>query len=230
MIPVFVTRPAHQAAGLIEAVARRGFAPVGAPCLTLSLQTGPPLDLAGIGGFAVTSINGVTALAARTNERALPVYAVGEATAAEARRHGFQHLAVAAGDGAALADLIRETVPPRSKAILHAAGAETAFDLAASLEPHGIPVECRALYAMTPAGTLPRSPGGARHEPPVLRAADVAAHRVGVRRTDRASRAGARLHDGPVHVGRHRPIGRRVSLPPHRRVRTRNPGLAARSA
>ncbi|MCC6919581.1 MAG: uroporphyrinogen-III synthase [Alphaproteobacteria bacterium] len=156
-IPVFVTRPEHQAAGLIAAVAARGFQPVGAPCLRLAIEKGPPLTLTDVGGFAVTSANGVLALAARTPERALPLFAVGEATAAAARENGFIHIEVAEGDGAALAKLIGARVAPRSRSILHAAGAETAFDLVAGLARVGVRAESQKLYGMPVVRDLPKA-------------------------------------------------------------------------
>jgi uroporphyrinogen-III synthase len=154
MIPVFVTRPVDQAAALIEAVSRLGFRTVSAPCLALNIEAGPPLDLTGISAIAVTSANGVTALAARTVERDLPVYAVGAATADEARAQGFSRVEVATGDGAALAALIRSR-ELGSATILHASGAEIAFDLAAALSGDGIQVRRQPLYTMTPAAGLP---------------------------------------------------------------------------
>lgn len=139
----------------MAAVTARGFRAVGAPCLKLVIDTGPPLDLGDVGGFAVTSANGVLALAARTAERTLPVFAVGEATAAAAREKGFTHVETAAGEGAALAKLIGSRVKPLSQTILHVSGAESAFDLVRALGDIGVPAELRALYSMPVVRALP---------------------------------------------------------------------------
>lgn len=152
--PVFITRPADQAAPLAEAVRARGFAPVLAPCLVLEIEDGPPLDPAGIAAIAVTSANGVKALLARWADRTCPVYAVGEATAAAARAGGFADVITAGGDAASLARLIAGKVEPGTK-ILHAAGEDRAFDLAGALSPLGIGVRVETLYAMPMARALP---------------------------------------------------------------------------
>lgn len=76
---VLVTRPEGQAAATMAALAARGFDCVAAPATVFENLPGPPLDL-GIAGIAVTSANGVAALAARTARRDLPLFAVGEAT------------------------------------------------------------------------------------------------------------------------------------------------------
>lgn len=152
---VFITRPEHQAAGLTRAVAARGFTPVAAPCLKLVIERGPKLDLTGIGGIAVTSANGVLALAARTAERGLPLYAVGRATAETARELGFSQVETADGDGAALARLIGERAVPRPAAILHASGADSAFDLVAALAAYDIRADRAGLYDMPVVPNLP---------------------------------------------------------------------------
>jgi uroporphyrinogen-III synthase len=152
--PVFITRPADQAAPLAEAVRARGYAPVLAPCLVLEIEDGPPLDPTGIAAVAATSANGVKALLARWADRTCPVYAVGEATAAAARAGGFVDVITAGGDAASLARLIAGRAA-QGTAILHAAGEDRAFDLAGALSPLGIGVRVEALYAMPVARALP---------------------------------------------------------------------------
>jgi uroporphyrinogen-III synthase len=157
MTPVFITRPAHQAATLTQAVAMRGFTPVSAPCLELRIQQGSPLELDNLAAFAVTSANGVLALAARTGARDLPLFAVGTATASEARAQGFTRVEVAEGDGAALARMIGQRAPMRAKSILCVSGAESAFDLVRALNSYQVPAESRELYSMPVAAHLPQA-------------------------------------------------------------------------
>jgi uroporphyrinogen-III synthase len=155
--PVFITRPAHQAAALAAEVARRGFTPILAPCLRLKMAHGPMLDMAGIAGIAVTSANAVAALVTRMTRRDLPVYAVGAATGAAARHAGFEKVEIAAGDAPALAAFIAARVTPGDGAILYPSGEETAYDLPGALDPAGIPVVQIAAYDMPVVASLPKA-------------------------------------------------------------------------
>jgi uroporphyrinogen-III synthase len=96
--------------------------------------------------LAFTSANGVRAFAQRSGERALPVLAVGEATAAAAREVGFDRVTSAAGDVEALAWLIAETRGAGGGEILHASAAEPAGDLVGALTAAGVPARRLALY------------------------------------------------------------------------------------
>ena len=152
---VIVTRPADQADRLAAELERRGYAPILAPALALEAVEGPALDLAGVAAFAVTSANGARALARRTAERALPVFAVGGATRAAAEAEGFRHVEEAEGDGASLARLIAPRLGALGGAILHASGDHIAFDLVAALEPRGGRVRRETVYRMAAAPALP---------------------------------------------------------------------------
>ena len=80
-----------------------GFEPVVAPLLTVRALGEGPIDLAGVGAIAFTSANAVAAFAARSPARSLPVFAVGESTAAAARSAGFRAVLSTEGDVNALA-------------------------------------------------------------------------------------------------------------------------------
>lgn len=92
----------------------------------------PAPDLTGIGALAFTSRNGVAAFAALSDARDLPVFAVGDATAAAARAAGFTSIRSAAG---ALDDLARRLAADATVAgVVLAPGAkEPAGDLPALL-------------------------------------------------------------------------------------------------
>jgi uroporphyrinogen-III synthase len=92
-----------------------------------------PANLARPAAIAVTSRNGVRALAAwraASAWRDVPVYAVGTATADCARDAGFSDVHTAAGDAAALAALLRAEFDPRHGAILYLAARDRAAELA----------------------------------------------------------------------------------------------------
>jgi len=152
---VLVTRPEAEAVSLARELARRGIQALIAPMLVI-VPTG--VSLADAGRFqaaTVTSGNGADALAAAMPRRALPVFAVGEATAERLRHHGFAAVSAAEGTGLALAELIRNKVRPGAGALLWVSGDEIRVDLATELGRHGFEVERVIGYRATAASELP---------------------------------------------------------------------------
>src|SRR5258706_2422526 len=84
-----VPRPRAEAAALAEALAERGIAAIIEPLLEIHYRAEPAPDLAGVQAVLCTSANGVRALARLTDERRVPLLAVGEASVARARDEGF---------------------------------------------------------------------------------------------------------------------------------------------
>src|SRR5882757_8597644 len=84
-----VTRPRAEAAALAEALAARGIEAIVEPLLDIHYRDEPAPDLAGVQAVLCTSANGVRALARLSRGRKVPIFAVGEATAARAREEGF---------------------------------------------------------------------------------------------------------------------------------------------
>ena len=69
-------------------------------------------DLEGVQAVLVTSANGARAFARATMQRTIPVFAVGDASAAAATQSGFSQVTSANGDVAALAALVRDRLSP----------------------------------------------------------------------------------------------------------------------
>jgi uroporphyrinogen-III synthase len=145
MIRVWVTRASPGAEETAARLRNLGFEPVAAPLLRLRATGEGPIDLTGVAALAFTSANGVAAFAARSDERGLPVYAVGEATARAARSRGFGAVVSADGDVAALAAAIAAH-GPLAGAVLHAAPREAAGDLAGDLRSRGVPARAETVY------------------------------------------------------------------------------------
>jgi len=152
---ILVTRPEHEAADLVRDLAAAGADALSAPMLEIALVDGPPLDLSDVRGILVTSRNGVRALAGRTRRRDLPVYAVGDGTAAAAAEFGFAPVESASGDAADLVALVLRRLPPGGSPLLHAAGRDRARDAGAALRAQGYPVRTEVLYEARPASALP---------------------------------------------------------------------------
>jgi uroporphyrinogen-III synthase len=82
-----------------------------APLLAIRPIPQPAPDLAGVAALAFTSRNGVDAFAALSTQRDLPVFTVGDATAAAARSAGFATVRSASGALGDLAALLAAAAP-----------------------------------------------------------------------------------------------------------------------
>lgn len=154
-----VTRPRAEAAELAAALAARGIAAIIEPLLEIHYRTEPAPDLAGVQAILCTSANGVRALARLSqarlaNERAVPLFAVGDASAARARVEGFSRVESAGGAVGDLARLVRERLDPTAGRLLHVAGSAVAGDLVGMLRADGFAVERAVLYEARPVAGL----------------------------------------------------------------------------
>lgn len=155
---VLVTRPEFDATREAEALAAHGHDPVLAPLLAIEFLPGVPLDLDGAQALIVTSRNALRALAshdALEQALALPLFAVGEATARAAKQLGFTEVIIGPGTGAGLLPLIRRELHPEKGALVHVAAEAVAFDLKPALEEEGFTFRRSVLYRSHPAETLP---------------------------------------------------------------------------
>ncbi|MCZ6764161.1 MAG: uroporphyrinogen-III synthase [Alphaproteobacteria bacterium] len=142
---VLVTRPLPDGQATAEVLRARGYRILLDPMLEIVLKP-EPLDLAGVQALLVTSANGARALAAATDTRSLPLFAVGEASADTAGQAGFSDIHAGSGDVGGLAELVRAKLDPAAGALLHAAGSHIAGDLAGDLERGGYGVRRAVLY------------------------------------------------------------------------------------
>lgn len=146
---VWVTRTQPEAEATAGRLRALGHAPLVAPVLEVGDIPGD-IDLRGVGALAFTSRNGVAAFAARCAERGLPVFAVGAATEAAARGHGFAEVRSAEGDVIALAELIAAHHDAGRGQVLHPSAAEPAQDLTVELRRRGLKAKRKAVYETTP--------------------------------------------------------------------------------
>jgi uroporphyrinogen-III synthase len=153
---VLITRPEREAASIAQALAARGHQAVLAPLFRLQILH-PPADfaatLAAAQAILITSANGARALAEATELRSKPVFAVGDTTATTAEGLGFTPVTSAAGDAAALSELVGQRLKPEAGPLLHVSGA----DAAGTLAPEGFDVKRVVLYEAREAEALPDS-------------------------------------------------------------------------
>ncbi|HVC54131.1 MAG TPA: uroporphyrinogen-III synthase [Stellaceae bacterium] len=149
-----VTRPHAASAGLAEALEARGIEAIVEPLFEIHYRAAPPPDLAGVQAILCTSGNGVRALARLSDERRLPLFAVGDATAAQARAAGFAAVENAGGAVGDLVRLVCRLLCPAAGHLLHVAGSAVAGDLAGELREAGFTVERAVLYEARPAAAF----------------------------------------------------------------------------
>lgn len=149
--PVLVLRPSPGAEKTAARLGALGFRPISSPLLRYErVARIASADLQGVQAVALTSAAAARAaaedVAAGLAPRSLfelPVYCVGDATAAAARRAGFRDAHSAAGDAAALSAALA-ALDPRAGALLHLRG----VDVAAPLTPEtALAMRARSLYA-----------------------------------------------------------------------------------
>jgi uroporphyrinogen-III synthase len=115
------------------------------------------------GAVIVTSANAVRGIEPHLKGHRLlelPLFAVGEHTAAAARHAGFTHVIPANSDAAGLRDSVLARVKAKelkkASTLLYLAGADLARDLAGELGEHGFRVVTQTTYKMSPVASLPR--------------------------------------------------------------------------
>jgi uroporphyrinogen-III synthase len=156
LMPVLVTRPEPDAQATVQRLAALDIEALAAPLMSRrTLETSLP-QADGFAALALTSANGLRALADRgVVERfvRLPVFAIGGRTTIEARGMGFSDVVNAGGT---LTDLANRLAYARLEGpIFYPAGKHLTGDLAKSLAPFGVMVVTARLYDMVPVDALP---------------------------------------------------------------------------
>ncbi|WP_420345793.1 uroporphyrinogen-III synthase [Pelagibius sp.] len=150
---VVVTRPREDAETLVEALTARGHSVHHEPLLAIEARDDPawPAGHQDAQALLITSANGLRAFARCDARRALPVFAVGDASAAAARAAGFTAVHSAAGTVEDLAQLVGDTLDPGAGPLLHPAAGKLAGDLQGLLAEDGFQVLRAVLYDAVPA-------------------------------------------------------------------------------
>jgi uroporphyrinogen-III synthase len=158
---VLVTRP-HPDSEITAAVLRaKGYEVMQAPMLRFEPVACSGLD-AEYGAVIVTSANALRAVEGQLASDLLkrPLFAVGETTAAAARKAGFGKVTAANNDAVALRDLVLAAVKKRQfrkgDALLYLAGADLSHDLASELGADGLTIVTVTTYRMAALSHLPR--------------------------------------------------------------------------
>ncbi len=157
MTRLLLTRPQEDSVLFAPLLSERGVEVVIEPMLEIIPAPVVPFSTDGIQALVVTSVNGARLLASYPVPRTLPVYAVGDSTAAAVRLSGFGSVFQAGGDVVSLGALIRRMADPQAGTLLHAAGKHVAGDLAGDLKEAGFTVDRVVLYEARPVETFSSS-------------------------------------------------------------------------
>jgi uroporphyrinogen-III synthase len=170
---VLVTRPHPDNEATAASLRARGFEALLAPMLRFEALAFQDDSDTRYGAVIVTSANALRGFAKQpAGQRLLklPLFAVGEHTAAAARDAGFDKVISANGDATALREAVLAAVKARqlkkASPLLYLAGADLARDLAGDLGERGFTVVTQTTYRMIPVTSLPRevADGFAAHQ------------------------------------------------------------------
>lgn len=218
-----VTRPEPDASKLKSMIEDAGHEAIIEPLMSAEFLPDAIDGLEGVAALVATSRNGLRALALSPYLReavSLPLFVVGRGTAEEARRFGFERIAIGPGSVSGFAAGIAGTLDPADGLILHLAAEVKAGDLAGELDLLGFRVLQPVVYRMkaeealsegtreaigdgTIDGVVLMSPRTARIYAALIRRhglADAAAEVVHVCLSDAIAQGLAALGDVPVEV------------------------------
>jgi uroporphyrinogen-III synthase len=163
---VLVTRPHPDDQATAAGLRAKGLDVLLAPMLRFEPVAFHDDEDASYGAVIVTSANALRGIEPHLQDvkasrlLKLPLFAVGEHTAAAARGIGFENVTSAKGDATALREHLFASVKAKqlkkASTLLYLAGADVARDLAGELGERGFSVVTHTTYRMAPISSLPR--------------------------------------------------------------------------
>ncbi len=146
---LLVTRPEPDASRQARDLEGIGLNTVVEPLMDIQFSERENLDLGGVQALIATSRNGLRALERMPeleSARALPLIAVGPASAQKARELGFGTVHEGPGTAEGLVAIVQANTSAQQGVVLHLAGASLASDLKGTLEALGYDVQQPVLY------------------------------------------------------------------------------------
>jgi uroporphyrinogen-III synthase len=151
---LLLTRPQADSEAVAGKLQELGHSCLIEPLLSIEiLDPGIP-DANDLQAVLLTSSNGAQALSRQSISRDIPVYTVGNATAATASDAGFINVDSAGGDVYSLTRLVVKKCRPEDGRLLHFSGEDTTGDLAEAITQAGFGFERRIAYRAVTAETL----------------------------------------------------------------------------
>lgn len=154
-IPVIITRAEPGALETAKRLEQMGLPAIVSPVLIMQARAQVALPtVETLSGLVFTSANGVRVYADVREDRTLPAWCVGPATATAARDADFENVHQSAGNAVDLADFIARNSSPGPLPLLHVANGAAKGDLKRALSDHGFETIFAPLYDMRPAERL----------------------------------------------------------------------------
>jgi uroporphyrinogen-III synthase len=140
-----ITRTMPGAQMTAQKIIEYNYEPIILPAALLN-PTNAHIETQNIQALLVTSSNAPRLAQLNDEIRALPVYAVGDATAKAANDAGFVNVVSAGGDASTLAVLAADRLKPKGGALMHLRGHEVAGDVSGLLKACGFEVKSTEIY------------------------------------------------------------------------------------
>lgn len=151
---VLVVRPEPGLSETRALLEQRGWRTWGMESLSVTPRSLPPqTDIAAV---LITSSQAIPALS-EVVDHAVPVYAVGDATASRVRATGFHTVISASGNAAQLGGLVQTRLSPDMGPLLLLSGEKQGGDLAETLRHAGFRIRRRVAYSTAAATEIPPS-------------------------------------------------------------------------
>ena len=144
---ILITRPEPEASSYAAELRAQGFDPLVSPMLRIEGLDFKSPDLSGVQGLVFSSVNAVRMYCAKVKTgREIPVFCVGDRTAAEAKDQGFIHIYNAKGTADDLVQCVCTHTDNAGGALLYIRGYRVAKPVGMLLEKQGFEVRSLEVY------------------------------------------------------------------------------------
>ena len=151
---ILITRPLTEAQLLARSLRQEGYKVLIDPLLQIRSIECPFIDTRSVQAFVATSMNGIRRLAQLVSHRDIPLYTVGEISALEAEKMGFNQVYGAQGSITSLLQMMQENIDPKAGKILYFSGQEIKGDLVNVLTQKSFDIERLIVYEALAAQSL----------------------------------------------------------------------------
>ena len=151
---ILLTRPLTEAQELARALLQEHYKVLIDPLLHIRPLECASLEVHLPQAWVATSMNGIRRLAQLTSNREISLYTVGEISAGEAQKLGFENVYGAQGSVTSLIDLVQKNLHPSKGKILYLSGREIKGDIVKNLSSKGFDIERLVVYEALAAQSL----------------------------------------------------------------------------
>lgn len=151
---LLITRPEPDASRVAAELEVQGIEAIKVPMMDVSYEPAV-VDMNGYQAVIVTSAHAIRALVEQEVDRHLPLYAVGDHTAEEATKSGWEKVMSAGGNNEDLVKLIEDEITDKTQPLLYVSGDKVMGDIHLVLANKGFEVTRQIVYRMIERRRLP---------------------------------------------------------------------------